>query len=313
MLLYIGRRLLFGLVLALTVTFIVFWLLSFSIDSAMLSVLGSTASAEGAEALKASLGYDRPLLVQYFDWLAGIFTGDFGRSIYTGQTVAEGVLSRWSVTLSIVVVALFVTLVLSVTLGVWAASRGGMVDRIVQGATMFGYVFPSLLLAIVLVYVFAIELRWLPATGFTPIGEDPQAWMQSILIPVVVLTIASIATLAAQVRGSMIDELRKDYVRTLRSRGIPARTVVLKFALRGAAGPALTVLSLEFIAMFGGALIIERVFGLPGFGTYAFDAALRGDLPVILGATVYSVLLVVIVNLLADLANGWLNPKARVH
>jgi peptide/nickel transport system permease protein len=111
----------------------------------------------------------------------------------------------------------------------------------------------------------------------------------------------------------MIDELRKDYVRTLRTRGVATSSVVLRHALRNSAGPALTVLSLEFIQMLGGALIIENVFVLPGFGTYSFNAALQGDIPVILGVTVFGVLLVVAVNLVTDIANGWLNPKARIY
>jgi len=129
---------------------------------------------------------------------------------------------------------------------------------------------------------------------------------------VTALLIASMAGLTAQIRGTMIDELRKDYVRTLRTRGIPTRSIVLRHALRNASGPALTVLSFEFIAMLGGALIIEKVFAIPGFGSYAFDASLQGDVPVIMGITLFAVLLVVVVNLAVDLVNGWLNPKARV-
>lgn len=313
MLLYIARRLAFGLILAFLVTLITFWLLSYSVDSAMLAVLGSSATAEGAAALRTNLGYDRPFFVQYGDWLLGLFRGDFGRSLFTGEPVVGAVVSRLSVTLSVIAVALVLTVIISVALGVWAASRGGAADRVAQLASMVGYVLPGLLLAIGLVFLLSVQLKLLPATGFTSFGDDPVAWARSIAIPVIVLTIASVATLASQVRGTMIDELRKDYVRTLRSRGLRYRKVVLFYALRGAAGPALTVLSLEFIAMFGGALIIEKVFALPGFGTYSFDASVRGDIPVIMGITVFSVLLVVMVNLLADLANGWLNPKARVH
>jgi peptide/nickel transport system permease protein len=130
---------------------------------------------------------------------------------------------------------------------------------------------------------------------------------------VIVLVINGIANMSAQVRGTMIGELQKDYVRVLRSRGISTRSIVYKHALRNAASPALVVLSLEVIGMFGGAIIIENVFALPGFGTFAFNSSLQGDLPVILGIIVFGVSLVVFVNLVTDLVNGWLNPKARVH
>jgi peptide/nickel transport system permease protein len=155
-------------------------------------------------------------------------------------------------------------------------------------------------------------LGWLPATGYTPLSEDPVAWAKSITIPVIALIIGGIANMAAQVRGAMIDELNKDYVRTLRTRGIGTRSIVLKHVLRNAAGPALTTLSLEFLTMLGGALIIENVFALPGYGVFAFNSSLQADIPVIMGITLFTVLLVVLVNLITDLLNGWLNPKARV-
>jgi peptide/nickel transport system permease protein len=309
---YMLRRLGAGLVLALFVTLITFFLLSSSFEGAVRSLLGSSATPDTIAAMSASLGFDRPVLVQYGDWLAGAVRGDFGTSLFTSLPVGPAVLARLGVTLSLIVPALLITVVISVVLGVWSASKGGVVDRVAQGISLIGNILPNLLLAIGLVLVFAIRLRWLPATGYTPFSEDPAAWARSVTIPVIVLVIGGIASLTAQVRGSMIDELRKEYVRTLRTRGIGMRSVVLRHALRNAAGPALTVLSLQFIGMFGGALIIENVFALPGFGSYAFNATLQSDVPVIMGITVFSVLLVVIVNLAVDFIGGWLNPKARI-
>lgn len=313
MILYTLRRLAAGLVLAVLVTLITFLLLSLSFESVVRSILGSAATPESIASLTTELGLDRPLLVQYFDWLGGLFVGDFGVSLFTSQPVAVAVAARLSVTLSLVITALIITVIISVALGVAAATRGGVIDRIAQGLSLVGYVVPGLLIAIVLVVVFAVNLHWLPATGFTPLTENPARWAASITIPVIVLVIGGVANMAAQVRGGMIDELRKDYIRTLRTRGIPVRAIVIRHALRNAAGPALTVLSLEFIQMLGGALIIENVFALPGFGSYAFNASLQGDIPVIMGITAFSVMLVVTVNLVTDIANGWLNPKARIY
>lgn len=221
-------------------------------------------------------------------------------------------MQRLTVTLSLIVPALAITAVVSTTLGVWAASRGGAVDRVAQIISLIGYIIPGLLLAIGLVVILAVKLEWLPATGFTQFADSPSGWARSITIPVIVLVIGGVANMSAQIRGRMIDELRKDYIRTLRTRGASSSSLVIKHALRNAAGPALTVLSLEFIQMFGGALIIENVFALPGYGSYAFNASLQGDIPVIMGITAFGVLLVTAVNLLTDMANGWLNPKARV-
>ncbi|MEV7631867.1 ABC transporter permease [Microbacterium sp. NPDC089318] len=309
---FILRRLATGVLLAFLVTVITYWLLSFSFDGVARNIAGNTASAETVAGVFHELGFDRPFLVQYFDWFSGVLRGDFGTSFFSGAPVATAMSTRLSVTLSMVLTALAITVVISVFLGVWAATRGGLVDRVVQVGIMFGYVFPGLLLAIALVYIFAITLHWLPATGYTPFGDDPGAWLRSILLPSIVLAIAGTANLTSQVRGAMIDELRKDYVRTLRTRGVRSRPVVFKHALRNAASPALTVVSLEFLGMFGGAMIIERIFALPGIGSYSYDAAVAGDLPIVLGLTVFIVALVIVINLATDLVNGWLNPKARL-
>ena len=308
---YILRRLATGVILAVLVTLITFWLLSFSFTGVASNILGPASSPEAVEALKDQLGLDRPVLVQYFDWLWSALRGDFGVSYFTSESVGKAVTVRLGVTLSIVLVALALSVVVSVFLGVLAASKAGAVDRIAQGTSLIGNLFPNLLIAIALVVVFALNLRWLPATGFTPFAEDPRRWAASIAIPVIVLVINGVANMSAQIRGTMIGELQKDYVRTLRTRGISPRSIVYRHALRNAAAPALVVLSLEFIAMFGGALIIENVFALPGFGSFAFNSSLQGDIPVIMGVTVFSVLLVVSINLLTDVINGWLNPKAR--
>ncbi|MEU9348950.1 ABC transporter permease [Streptomyces sp. NPDC048278] len=313
MLLYTLRRLTSGLVLAVVVTLITFLLLSTSFDSVVDTILGSGRTPQAAHALKAQMGLDRPVLVQYTDWLSHIVRGDFGTSYFGGQPVGPAVQQHLGVTLSVVITALVFTVIASVALGVLSATRAGAVDRVAQGISLVGYLVPNLLIAIVLVYVLAIRLSWLPATGYTPLTTDPGAWARSITIPVIALTIGGTAALSAQVRGSMIDELRKDYIRTLRTRGISTRSVVLRHALRNAAGPTLTVLSLQFVAMLGGALIIETVFALPGFGTYAFNASVQGDIPVIMAITLFSVLLVIVVNLVVDLANGWLNSKARIR
>jgi peptide/nickel transport system permease protein len=310
---YIAKRLATGVILALLVTLITFLLLSTSFDDVARTMLGPSATPETVTGLMQARGWDRPVLVQYADWLAHMLRGDFGTSVYTSLPVAASVLQRLVVTLSIIVPALLLTTLIAATLGVWAATRGGVVDRVAQAISLVGFLIPALLLAIALVVLFSVQLKWLPATGFTPFSESPTGWLRSIAIPVIVLTIGGVANMSAQVRGRMIDELRRDYVRTLRTRGIPTSKIVLQHALRNAGSPALTVMSLEFIQMFGAALIIENVFALPGYGSYAFNASLQGDIPVILGITVFGVLLVIVVNLVTDLANGWLNPKARVR
>lgn len=313
MLLYALRRLVIGVVLAVLVTFITYLLLSTSFRDMVSTLLGPDATPASVTGRLHDLGYDRPLVVQYGDWLAHAARGDLGTSLFTSQAVAPAVLSHMVVTMSIVLPGLVIALILSVILGVWAASRSGAPDQIAQGISLVGHVVPALLTAIVLVVVFAVELKIFPATGYVQFGDSPVGWLRSTTLPVVVLVVAGMAAITAQVRGSMIDELGKDYVRTLRTAGLPSWSIVLKHALRNAGSPALTVTSLEFIQLFSHSVIIENVFALPGFGSFAFTSAQSIDVPVIMGVTIVSVVLVTVVNLIADIVNGYLNPKARLH
>ena len=312
MLLYLLRRLGAGVVLVFVVTGLTF-VLTYGADIPVArNILGPNGTDEQVAALEARLGLDKSLWSQYTDWLGGLFRGDLGRSYFSGQEITDALTSRLPVTLSVVVVAMTITVLASVSLGIASAARRGWLDNVLQGLTTISFVFPAIILGIALVYVFAIELRWVPATGYTQLADDPGAWFSSVILPGIVLSIGGIAALAAQVRGSLIDELDKEYIRTLRARGVSDRSLLLKHALRNAAGPALTTFSLQFIAIFGSALFIEKIFALPGYGSFAFTATLQGDLPALLGVTVFGVLLVVIVNLVVDMANGWLNPKARL-
>jgi peptide/nickel transport system permease protein len=216
------------------------------------------------------------------------------------------------VTLSIVTVAILVTAILATVLGITAAVKRGWIDRFVQVFAVIGFALPNFWVALVLVTIFAVNLRLLPATGFTPLATDPSKWALGLVLPVAALVIGTIASTAQQVRGATIDILERDFVRTLRARGIAKSSLLFRHVLRNAATPALTVLSLQFVGLLGGAIIIEKVFALPGIGSLAVAATTQGDLPQILGLVVVMVVLVVIVNLLIDLATGWLNPKARV-
>jgi len=310
--LFLLKRLGAGVVLIFIVTAITFFLTYGANIPVARNILGPNANAAQVAALNAKLGLDQPILVQYFNWLSGVFHGDLGTSYFTSEPITSALASRLPVTLSMVLVASILVIVISSILGVASAARGGILDVILQGVSTIAYVFPGLVLGILLVYVFAIQLQLVPAVGFVPIGDSFTGWFGSIILPAVVLAVGGIAALAAQVRGAMIDELSRDYISTLRSRGISERSILLKHALRNAASPALTTFSLQFIAMFGTALFIEKIFALPGYGTYAFNATIQGDLPAMLGASLFAVGLVVVVNLLVDIAAGLLNPKARM-
>ncbi|HVI36360.1 MAG TPA: ABC transporter permease, partial [Gaiellales bacterium] len=275
-------------------------------------ILGNNATLDALAAKRAELGLDQPLLVRYGDWLSGAVHGDLGSSWFNRQPVARMIASALPVSLSLVLAAAVLTVVVSVTLGVVAAVRGGWLDTVLQAISIVAFAVPNFLIAMLLALVFAVQLGLFPALGYTPFAEDPGKWLASITLPAIALAIGAIATVATQTRGSMIDVLQQDFVRTLRSRGLPTRSLLLKHALRNAAPASLTVLSLQIIALLSGAVVVEKVFGINGIGERATSAASQGDVPLGLGIVVVTVLLVVVVNLLLDLALGWLNPKVRI-
>jgi peptide/nickel transport system permease protein len=311
MLAFIARRIGSGIVLIFVVTALTFLLVSPSEKGVARALLGTTASERDVLAENARLGLDRPLIVQYWDWLTHALQGNLGTSWFTSEPVSSALASRIPVTLSVVVVAMVFTAVLSLALGVSAAIRDGALGRVLQLVSLVGYAIPALLIAIVLVAVFAVNLQWFSATGYTPLTDSFAGWLGSVVLPAVALTIGGVAGLAAQIRGAMVDELRKDYVRTLRSRGISQRAVIFRHALRNAGAPSLTIFSLQFIGTLGGAVIIERVFALPGYGQFSASSSLEGDIPVIMGVVAFTVILVVVVNLVIELAISLLNPKTR--
>jgi len=313
MIAFILRRLAAGVVLVLVVTALTFFLVYAGGNDIAFRILGDGATPEAAAELAQRLGLDRPVPVQYWDWLTGAVSGDFGQSFFGPEQVGATLAIRIPVTLSLVAVSIVLTAVLGIVLGVSSARRGGTLDRATQVVSVVGFALPSYWIALVLVLTVALPFpRLFPATGYVAPDVSTTGWVLSIALPSIALTIGGVATIAQQVRGSMVDTLRLDYIRTLRSRGIPERAIVYRHALRNSAGPALTVLSLQFIGMLGGAIIIERVFALPGIGTLAATASLRGDIPVVMGVVAFAVFVVVVVNLLADITQGLLNPKVRV-
>jgi len=309
---FLARRVGAAVVLVFVISSITFVLLSFTGGNPARNIVGQSATAEQEAAKAAELGLDQPLISQYGTWLGQLVRGDLGSSWFTGQPVSSTISNALPVTLSIVLAGLLLSAVVSVLLGVAAAVRGGWVDRLLQIVSVVGFALPSFLVALVLALFVAVKWGLLPATGYTALAENPSLWFQSIVLPAVSLAIGAIAATAQQVRGSMLDVLRRDYVRTLRARGLKSSSILYKHALRNAAPPALTVLSLQFIGLIGGAVVVEKVFGLSGIGTAALSTASQGDQPVVLGIVLVTVVLIAVVNVLMDLAHGWLNPKVRV-
>ncbi|MFF3974026.1 ABC transporter permease [Streptomyces rubiginosohelvolus] len=312
MLNFIARRIAAGALLLLVISLLSYLLLSIPDLDVGRQLLGQGADQAAVDAKNASLGLDRPILVQYADWLAHAVRGDLGTSWFTSEDVATTVSARLPVTASLMVGVTLVATVVSFLLGVWAGVRRGAVDRFVQVLGVVGYALPGFLVTLVIVLVFAVNLNWFPAIGYTQFAVSPSGWLSTITLPVLSLSVASVAGVSQQVRGAVIDVLRQDYVRTLRARGLPMSRIVFRHVLRNASAPALSVLGMQFVGLLGGAVLVEQIFGLPGIGSMTVTYTTRGDIPVIMALVMLTVVGVVLINLLVDVMIGWLNPKARV-
>jgi peptide/nickel transport system permease protein len=306
------KRLGAGLVLVIVIPTVSFFLMHRPGDDVARNVLGTSATPEQVAAMTAGLGLDRPVLQQFLDWARHALRGDFGSSWYTSEAVSNAIGTRVPVTLSLVVGTTIVAAVLAVTGGVAAAVYRGWVDRVIQILAVVGFAVPGFWLALVLALVFAIELGLLPATGYVPFLTSPGEWARSLVLPVASLAVGAVAGTAQQIRGAVIDTLRQDWVRTLRSRGLSERRVLFRHVLRSAGAPGLTVLALQFVGLLGGAVIVEQIYSLPGIGQILATSTAQGDTPMVLGVVVVTTLIVVVVNLVIDLSVAFLSPKARL-
>ena len=313
MALFIARRLLSGALLLLVISSLTYFLVFFSTSNVARNILGDLATPEQLLAKEAELGLDRPLFTRWLEWLAAAVQGDFGKSWFNNQPIVDALTQRLPVTLTLVLITISLAAIIATLLGMLAAVKGGWLDRAVQVLAIGGFAVPNFVVAVFLVTLVAIQLKLLPATGWAPLESNPELWFKSLILPVSALLISVIASSAQQIRSAIKSNLEKDWVRTLRARGLAESEILFKHVLRASAPAGLTVLSLQFVGMLSGTVIIEQIFALPGMGYLAVQSTGLGDTPVVMGVVVYTVVIVIAVNLLVDLANGWLNPKVRVQ
>ncbi|MEN9970172.1 MAG: hypothetical protein RLZZ229_380 [Actinomycetota bacterium] len=309
---FIARRLGSGALLLLVISTLAYFLVFFSTSNVAMNILGDDATAEMIAQKNAELGLDRPLLTRYFEWLTNALQGNLGTSWFTNETIIDGLANRLPITMTLVLGAIILAAILATVLGMAAAVKGGAIDKVVQFLAVAGFAVPGFVVAIFLVTLFAINLALLPATGWVAFTDSPANWALSLILPVASLVLATVASAAQQIRSAIKSVMDRDWVRTLRSRGIKPTEILFKHVLRSAAPAGLTVLSLQFVGLLGGSVIIESIFALPGIGQMAVQSTSIGDTPVVMGVVVFTVIIVILVNLAVDLINGWLNPKVRV-
>ena len=307
------RRLVAIVPVMLLVSFAVFMLVALIPgDAATTLAGGANATPERIEEIREEYGFNRPLPVQYWEWLRGALALDFGNSLIDGRPVMESIGARFPLTMTIACVALAIGVLLGSAAGIVSGMRpGSLSDGLAVLGASLGMAVPGFWLAMVLIAVFSIELRWFPPGGFTPLSEDPVEWLRSLVLPAVSLGALAAATQARQLRASLIDVMNSAYVRTAWGKGAAPARAVGKHALKNAAMPAVTILGLQLGSLIGGAVIVEQIFSVPGLGTYLLQSVLAFDLPVIQGIVVFFALIQVILMLLLDISYGLLNPKVR--
>ena len=275
-------------------------------------MLGPNATADAVDALREQLGLNAPLMDRYVAWVGGMLTGDMGRSLTYGTGVGALLLERATVSLPLAVVALLLTVSIALPVGLLAASRrGGRTDTTIMALAQLGIAVPNFWFAILLVYVFAVSLRWVPSGGF-PGWDDPAGAVRTLVLPAVALAVPQAAILARVTRSALVEVLEADFVRTARAKGASRRHVLWAHALRNALMPVVTITGLQFAFLLSGVVIIEQVFSLPGLGRLAVQAITQADLPVVRGVVVTLVAVVVITNFVVDLLYAVIDPRLRL-
>jgi peptide/nickel transport system permease protein len=263
--------------------------------------------------LRHDLLLDQPLPVQYADWLRHAVVGDFGRSLRSPVNVQDSLLSRLPITLELSIEALAVALLFAVPIGIQAALRpGSRLDVGLSALSVTTLSLPNFLLGILLIFVFAIHLRWLPSAGYVPFAADPQQHVRSMILPVLTLAAAYTGSFARFSRSLMMEVLDQDYVRTARAKGLPGLLVMRRHAARNALIPLVTVVGVELAGLFGGAVVTETVFSLPGVGLLLTDSILGKDLPTVQAIVLFLTVAVVLTSFVVDLVYGFLDPRVRV-
>ncbi|OQW54475.1 ABC transporter permease [Candidatus Raskinella chloraquaticus] len=301
---FVVTRLALALAVALAVSIIAFLLLRLSGDVAT-ALAGEGAQQADIEAVRKIYGLDRPVIVQYGEWLWRVMSGDFGTSLYFKTDVASLVLSKLPTTLVLGLSSLVFSLLIAIPLGIIAALyRNSLIDRLALGLAVIGQALPNFFFALLLIMVFSITLRWLPVSG-------SGTWKHFVM-PTIALGYYAAPAFMRLIRAGMIEVLSADYVRTARAKGLPARLVIFKHALRNAIVPVVALTAVQLGFLLGGSVVIETIFALDGLGYLAYQSIANKDFPVMQVVVLLLSLVYVGLTLMADIANAWLDPRIRV-
>lgn len=309
---YVLKRVLATIPVMGIVAVVVFLMLRLTPGDPAAVIAGDNASPADVAAIRATLGLDQPILLQFMRWLGGILSGDFGQSFFFKKSVSELVLDRVEPTLALALAAITIAVLVAVPLGVLAAAkRGSVVDRLVMGFSVLGFSVPVFVIGYALTYLFAIKLGWLPVQGYQRLAQGLGGFLERLILPSVTLSIVYIALIARMTRTSVLEVLGEDYVRTARAQGLSPGAVLVRHALPNAAVPIVTVIGLGVALLIGGVVVTESVFAIPGLGRLTVDAVLARDYPTVQAVILLFSIVYVLVNLAIDIAYTALDPRIR--
>ena len=309
---YILRRLAATIPVMVIVAVLVFLMLRLTPSDPAAIIAGDNANAEQVAEIRKRLGLDQPILTQFVIWSSKTLQGDLGESFFFKKQVAELILDRLEPTLSLAFFTILLAVLIAIPLGVLAAYRhGSWLDRIVMGFSVLGFSVPVFVIGYALIYVFAIELNWLPVQGYQRLAQGFGGWLQRLILPSVTLSVIYVALIARITRTSVLEVMNEDYIRTARAKGQTERKVLVRHALANAAVPIVTVIGLGVALLIGGVVVTESVYTIPGLGRLTVDAVLARDYPTIQAVILLFSLTYVLINLLVDVTYTFFDPRIR--
>ncbi|NDD43090.1 MAG: ABC transporter permease [Rhodobacteraceae bacterium] len=311
---YIFKRLISAIPVLLGISVIVFLIMAMIPGDPATAILGSYATPENVEKLNRDLGLDKPLVQRYFIWLGNMLQGDFGRSFALNRDVLDEVFERFSATLVLAGTSFIFCAFFGILAGVISASRQySIVDKAMTSAVLVGISIPSFFLGMMLILIFAVQLRWFPVSGMWPIygARDLSALLSHLAMPAFALAVVATGVIARLSRSAMLEVLRQDFIRTARAKGVPERSVVWRHALRAAMVSIIPVLGIQAGFVLSGAVYIEMVFQWPGIGRMLVDAILKRDILLVQGGVVFVAACYVLFNIVVDIAQSILDPRIK--
>lgn len=309
---YIARRLLATIPVMGVVAVVVFLMLRLTTGDPAAIIAGDNATAQDVAAIRAKLGLDEPIVKQFVIWITRVLQGDFGESFFFKKQVSSLIVERIEPTLALATSTIILAVSIAVPLGVMAAwRRGTWIDRVVMGFSVLGFSVPVFVVGYLLIYLFAVQLGWLPVQGYQRLAQGFWGFFERIILPSVTLAVVYVALIARITRASMLEVLEADHVRTARAKGLNELSVLLRHALRNAAVPIVTIIGLGVALLIGGVVVTESVYAIPGLGRLTVDAVLARDYPTVQAVILLFSAVYVLINLLVDLTYTFLDPRIR--